>query len=154
MSIIALSFLQREQLFGQGAHDIEMPDAPDYYAADNWQDIDSDEEEAFQTLPAGEEGLFHSHAGKEAVFTQIFDKCQKGRGDSRRRALRVQLMVDSWREQMPYLVDAYLDLKRDGPLDSKDVMGAWGLEVLGLEKKGTHLFTHINAAKRTNQSLL
>jgi hypothetical protein len=55
-----------------------MPDTPEYFAADGWQDIDSDEEDAFQTVPAGEEGLYHSHAGKEAVFDQIFNKCKPG----------------------------------------------------------------------------
>ncbi|KAJ6609004.1 hypothetical protein B0H10DRAFT_2166451 [Mycena sp. CBHHK59/15] len=56
-----------------------MPDAPDAYPADGWQDIDSDEEAAFNTLPPGEEGLYHSHAGKEAAFHEIFDKCRPGR---------------------------------------------------------------------------
>lgn len=75
--LLALSFVQREALFGHGDHDIEMPDAPDYYSVD-WQDVDSDDEEALQRLPPGEEGYYHSHAGKEAVFQEIFNKCQPG----------------------------------------------------------------------------
>jgi hypothetical protein len=77
---LALGFLQRNALFGTGDYDLDMPEAPDYYPADNWQDIDTDEEDALKTLPPGEEGLYHSHAGREAVFQQIFDKCRPGYG--------------------------------------------------------------------------
>jgi hypothetical protein len=52
-----------------------MPDAPDYYPADG-PDLDSDEEEALNSLPPGEEGFHHSHAGKEQAFQQIFEKCR------------------------------------------------------------------------------
>ncbi|KAJ7784053.1 hypothetical protein B0H14DRAFT_2630665 [Mycena olivaceomarginata] len=76
--IAALSFTQREELLGHGAHDIEMLDAPDYYSAD-WHDFDSDDKEALLTLPPGEEGYLHSHAGKEATFHEIFDRCCPGR---------------------------------------------------------------------------
>ncbi|KAJ6612066.1 hypothetical protein B0H10DRAFT_1952591 [Mycena sp. CBHHK59/15] len=115
--ITALSFLQREQLFGQGDYDIEMPDM-EHFPADGWEDVDKDA--ALQTLPPGEEGLYHSHEGKEAIFTQIFEKCRPGRGDARRRAFRVQRMVNAWNEQMPILVDAYLALAHDGPLNSDE----------------------------------
>jgi hypothetical protein len=76
-SVTGLSFIQRDALLGHGDHDIEMPDAPEYYSAD-WQDIDSDDDEALQRIPPGEEGYYHSHAGKEAVFEEIFSKCQPG----------------------------------------------------------------------------
>jgi hypothetical protein len=77
-SITALSFVQREELFGTGDYDIEMPDAPDYSAPDGWRDVDSDEEEALRTLPPGEEGLYHSNEGKEATFERIFENCRPG----------------------------------------------------------------------------
>ncbi|KAJ6570302.1 hypothetical protein DFH09DRAFT_917277 [Mycena vulgaris] len=151
---IALSFTQREELFGHGLYDIDMPDAPDYYAADGWKDADSDEEDAFQTLPPGEEGLHHSHAGKEAIFHQIFDKCKPGRGDSRRCALRVQTMVDVWKEQMPLLVDAYLEFKKNGPINSDNTPGAWTIQVISFEEKGLRSFIHADDTLRTNETLL
>ncbi|KAJ7692021.1 hypothetical protein B0H14DRAFT_3531662 [Mycena olivaceomarginata] len=137
------ALVQREALLGQGDHDIEMPDAPEYHTTD-WQDIDSDDDEALQQLPPGEEGYYHSHIGKEAVFEEIFSKCQPGRGDARRRALRVQNTIDSWKEQLPCLVDAYLKLKRDGAMDAETTP----------EEYGPHSFVHAPDAKRTNETLL
>ncbi|KAJ7118513.1 hypothetical protein C8R43DRAFT_960296 [Mycena crocata] len=113
----ALSWTQRDALFGP----------------DGWQDIDSDDEDAFQALPAGEEGYHHSHAGKEAVFHEIYDECKPGRGDPRRRAKRIQVMVDSWKEQMPILVDTYLQFKMDGPVNSDEIAGAWAIKTIGFE---------------------
>jgi hypothetical protein len=60
-----------------------MPDAPTYHSAgidsdDDGYVVDSDDAEAFQRPPAGEEGMHHSHAGKEAVFDQIWQKCRPG----------------------------------------------------------------------------
>ncbi|KAJ6607593.1 hypothetical protein B0H10DRAFT_2439509 [Mycena sp. CBHHK59/15] len=151
--ITALSFLQRQELFRTGDYDIEMPDADDY-PADGWKDIDNDEEAALGTLPPGEEGLYHSHEGKEAIFTQIFEKCLPGRGDARRRALRVQKMVDAWNEQMPALVDAYLALRRDGPLNSDEDSLAWTIDVIGFEGITTQRFVHADTSSRTNETLL
>ncbi|KAJ6620822.1 hypothetical protein B0H10DRAFT_2215803 [Mycena sp. CBHHK59/15] len=152
--ITALSFLQREQLFGQGDYDVPMPDAPDTYPADGWQDIDSDKEAAFHTLPPGEEGLYHSHAGKEAAFHKIFDKCRPGRGDAQRRATRVQTAVNAWWEQMPRLIEAYLALKRNGPVDSTDEQDTWHIEVIGLEGITTHPFVHSDNDSRMNETLV
>jgi hypothetical protein len=45
----------------------------------------------------------------------------------------VQKVVDSWNEQMPVLVDAYLALGRDGPLNSDDEAAAWAIEVIGFD---------------------
>ncbi|KAJ7808508.1 hypothetical protein B0H14DRAFT_2380526 [Mycena olivaceomarginata] len=152
-SVTGLSFIQRDALLGHGDHDIEMPDAPEYYSAD-WQDIDSDDDEALQRIPPGEEGYYHSHAGKEAVFEEIFSKCQPGRGDLRRRALRVQKTIDSWKEQLPCLVDAYLKLKRDGPVNTETTPGGWKIEVIGLDEYGPRYFVHAHDARRTNETLL
>ncbi|KAJ7698303.1 hypothetical protein B0H17DRAFT_1196887 [Mycena rosella] len=154
--IAALSFLQRQELFGPGDYDVPMPDAPDYYPADGgeWQDIHSDEEKALHTLPPGEEGYFHSHKGKEADFHRIFDKCKPGRGDPRVRAQRVQKTVDAWNEQMPYLVDAYLELKHDGPVNSDEDSEAWSIDVLGFEEKTKHNFAHASDVQCTNETLL
>ncbi|KAJ6594083.1 hypothetical protein B0H19DRAFT_1012094 [Mycena capillaripes] len=147
--LAALSFVQREALLGHGDHDIEMPDAPDSYSTD-WQENDSDDEEALQRLPPGEEGYYHSHAGKEAIFQEIFNK----RGDPRRRAHRVQTIIDSWKQQIPYLVDAYLTFKRDGPINSQATPGGWEIEIIGLDEYGTGYFVHADSAKRTNETLL
>ncbi|KAJ6458798.1 hypothetical protein C8R45DRAFT_942640 [Mycena sanguinolenta] len=123
----ALSFTQREQLLGHGDHDIEMPEATEDYSAD-WQPFNSDDEEAFQMLPPGQERYFHSHAGKEAAFHEVFDKCRPGRGDPRRRALRVQTAVDAWKQQIAYLVEAYFKLKCGGALNSNTAPGGWPVE--------------------------
>ncbi|KAK7052792.1 hypothetical protein R3P38DRAFT_3306380 [Favolaschia claudopus] len=108
---------------------------------------------ALRTLPPGEEGYLHSHAGKEATFQQIFDKCKPGRGDPRRRANRVQIMIDSWRQQLPWLVDAYLELKDRGPLPHPGDNG-WKIEVIGLDEYGLHSFLHAGDAHRTNETLI
>jgi hypothetical protein len=128
-----------------GDYDIEMPDT-EHLPADGWVDVDEDA--ALQTLPPGEEGLYHSHEGKEAIFTQIFEKCRPGyvyfvytkyllmsrrRGDARRRAFWVQRMIDVWSAQMPLLLDAYLALAHDGPLNSDEEALAWSLEVIGFD---------------------
>lgn len=36
-----------------------------------WEDMDHEENAGLYTLPPGEEGIFHSHAGGETVFQQI-----------------------------------------------------------------------------------
>ncbi|KAJ7697394.1 hypothetical protein B0H17DRAFT_928433 [Mycena rosella] len=110
-----------------------MPKAPDYSGPDGWHDADSDEEEALRTLPPGEEGLYHSNEGREATFERIFENCRPGRVDLRRRAQRVQQMINAWNVQMPFLVDAYLQLKHEGAVNSDDAPGAWPVEVIGFE---------------------
>ncbi|KAJ6485994.1 hypothetical protein C8R45DRAFT_1098732 [Mycena sanguinolenta] len=130
-----------------------MAAAPEDYS-DGWQPFDSDDEEALQTLPPGEEGYWHSHAGREAVFHEIFDKCQPGRGDPRRRALHVQTAVNAWKEQIPYLVDAYLKLKSGSALNSDGLPGGWALEVIGLDEYGYQYFVHNSTARRTNETLI
>jgi hypothetical protein len=37
-----------------------------------WEDIEGEDAGLF-TLPPGEEGLYHSHAGGETIFQQIID---------------------------------------------------------------------------------
>jgi hypothetical protein len=80
---VAMSYTQRQELLGNGLYNIEMSDVPKYYNAadsdqDNWQHIDSDEEGALRQPPPGEEGEYHSHAGKEAIFHEIYEKCKPG----------------------------------------------------------------------------
>ncbi|KAJ6617355.1 hypothetical protein B0H10DRAFT_2434508 [Mycena sp. CBHHK59/15] len=152
--LTSLSFIQREELFGHGIYDIDMADEPESFTADNWMDIDSDEEEAFRAPPVGEEGMYHSHAGKEAIFHQIWDKCKPGRGDPRRRLMRVQNMVNSWRDQMPSLVEAYLELKANGPVNSDGCTDAWSIETLGFDERGTRAFVHLDGMRCTNETLL
>ncbi|KAJ6491156.1 hypothetical protein C8R45DRAFT_1096674 [Mycena sanguinolenta] len=128
---VALSFTQHEELFGHGHYDIDMPEEPEHFHTDGWMDIDSDEEQAFRAPPVGEEALYHSHTGKEAIFHEIFDKCKPGPGDPRRHTMRVQNMVNAWKSQMPRLVDAYLQLKMDGAVNSDAAAEPWRIEVLG-----------------------
>jgi hypothetical protein len=78
-----MAYTQRQELLGNGLCDIEMSNAPKYYNAansdqDNWQHIDSDEEDALRQPPPGEEGEYHSHAGKEVIFHEIYEKCKLG----------------------------------------------------------------------------
>ncbi|KAJ7199256.1 hypothetical protein GGX14DRAFT_536557 [Mycena pura] len=80
-----MSWTQRQELIGHGNYDIEMATEPEYFDAANsdtedgiWQRADSDEEEALRTLPPGDEGVDHSHAGAEAIFHQIYEKCKSG----------------------------------------------------------------------------
>ncbi|KAJ7267850.1 hypothetical protein C8J57DRAFT_1435830 [Mycena rebaudengoi] len=47
--------------------------------------------------------------------------------------MRVQLMVNAWRSQIPALVDAYLLMKRDGPMNSDSMPDAWEIQVIGFE---------------------
>ncbi|KAF7334099.1 hypothetical protein MVEN_02315700 [Mycena venus] len=152
--LASLSFTQREELFGLGSYDIEMPPVPQGFDDDGWQDTDSDEEEAFQRLPPGEEGLYHSNAGKEEAFHEIFQKCKPGRGDPRRRTMRIQTMIDSWKEKMPALVDAYLTMKHEGPLVVKPDEPFWAIDVMGFEENGPRRFTHFSGSGSTNETLI
>jgi hypothetical protein len=97
-----------------------LPDEP-------WED---DDNAGLYTLPPGEEGFAHSHAGE--IFQQILEDldplyvvffsdprlCRMSddiskRGDPRTRNDRIQERINSWRIQMPSLVDAYLAWKHD-----------------------------------------
>ncbi|KAF8203449.1 hypothetical protein K438DRAFT_1757772 [Mycena galopus ATCC 62051] len=137
----------------------KMSNVPEYYNAadsdqDDWQHINSDEEDALRQPPPGEEGEFHSHAGKEAIFHEIYEKCKLGRGDSRRRSMRVQQMVDAWRSSIPSMVEAYLTLKMSGPLDSDNNPNAWTVQVVGFDECTTHLFVHSDDIQSTNATLI
>ncbi|KAJ6486300.1 hypothetical protein DFH09DRAFT_948870 [Mycena vulgaris] len=71
---------------------------------------------------------------------------------------------------MPLLVDAYLKWKTDGPINSDEALGAWSIEVIGLNgashtlifslfadrlsEKGLRRFIHTGNAQRTNQTLI
>jgi hypothetical protein len=72
--------------------------------------------------------IFIIHSLLELIFIPIYR-----RGDPRRRAHRVQTTIDSWKQQLPYLVEAYLKLKMDGPVNSETVPGGWEIEVIGLD---------------------
>ncbi|KAJ7717534.1 hypothetical protein DFH07DRAFT_973557 [Mycena maculata] len=146
--IASLSFAQRADLLGE--------DAVMYSADDDagWRDIESDEEEALASLPPGEEGILHSHAGQEANFHDIFDGVRPGRGDLRIRDDRVQKVVNSWQRQMPDLIDAYLDLKAHGAQISDEEPGAWPLPVLGFDEHGDHLFSYTPSSRTPNAALI
>lgn len=44
----------------------------DQQGNDGWEDVEG-ENTGLYTLPPGEEGLYHSHAGGETIFQQIMD---------------------------------------------------------------------------------
>ncbi|KAJ7433566.1 hypothetical protein FB451DRAFT_1419631 [Mycena latifolia] len=145
----SLSFGQREALLGDG--DMPMGD-PD---SSQWVDMDSDDEAAaLQTFPPGEEALLQSHAGQEAIYQEISAGVKPGRGDLRTRSDRVQKTVNSWRHQLPALVDAYLALQAHGALDSNDSPDAWPLFVIGFDEHGIHQFSHSVASKSANETLI
>ncbi|KAF8135247.1 hypothetical protein K438DRAFT_2123358 [Mycena galopus ATCC 62051] len=130
-----------------------MSNAPEYYNAaesdqDDWQHINSDEENALQQPPPGEEGEYHSHAGKEAIFHEIYEKCKPG------RSMRVQQMVDAWRSSIPSMVEAYLTLKMSGPLDSDNNPNAWAVQVVGFDECTTHFFVHSDNVQSSNATLI
>jgi hypothetical protein len=92
------------------------------------------------------------------------------RGDLRTRDDRVQKVVNSWRNQLPTLIDAYLSWKDVGSKNSDDVPGAWPLAVIGLDgtfrltcgrisanlilERGMHLFSHCNTSSSANETLV
>ncbi|KAJ7717201.1 hypothetical protein B0H16DRAFT_1740706 [Mycena metata] len=124
--IASLGFAQWEELLG---NDVHMPDAS--WADDGWVDDDNDDAAALQTFPPGEEGMLLSHAGQDATFQQVLAGVRPGRGDLRVRSDRVQKVVDSWKRQMPALVDAYFALKTNGAMNSDSAPSPWRIEVLG-----------------------
>ncbi|KAJ7108827.1 hypothetical protein C8R44DRAFT_636250 [Mycena epipterygia] len=109
----------------------------------DWDDVPNDST-GFYTLPPGEEGLLQSHAGGEALFHRI-------RGDPRTRSFRVPKQIDSWHDQLPLLVDAYLQFNDIG---SVEVEGVWPLNVIGFTESGPRLFAHTPDVQKVNETLL
>jgi hypothetical protein len=64
-----LSFANREELI-LDSMDVDNPEATPVH--DEWEDVDG-EYAGLYTLPPGEEGVNHSHAGGESIFQQILD---------------------------------------------------------------------------------
>ncbi|KAJ7807478.1 hypothetical protein B0H14DRAFT_2196341, partial [Mycena olivaceomarginata] len=58
----------------------------------------------------------------------------------------------SWRRIMPELVNAYLMLKMDGPLDSDGDSEAWSIQVIGFDEFASRRFTHTGST--ANATLL
>ena len=118
-----LSFANRDELANNDM-DVDLTDNGQLH--DEWEDIG--EEADLYVPPPGEEGVNQSHAGGEDIFQQIFDSIHsqyaffhftfvfliflhniyRKRGDTRTRADRVQQHVNAWRQQLPLLVEAYL----------------------------------------------
>lgn len=97
------------------------------------------------------------------------------RGDPRTRSRRVQRQIDSWKEQMPLLVDAYLEFRANGGLKANGTLdpsidGSWPLTVIGFDGAGvlislsfvltSHLescqrfFSHTTDVIKANETLL
>ncbi|KAL0578052.1 hypothetical protein V5O48_003958 [Marasmius crinis-equi] len=88
----------------------------------SWLD-DDDNEMGSLPLPPGQEGAFHSYSGgnyhsysgNDSDDTLLSALLVNGkRGDMRSRSDRTQKQTESWKEQMPRLVDAYLYWSRHG----------------------------------------
>ncbi|KAF7356780.1 hypothetical protein MVEN_01013300 [Mycena venus] len=143
--LAGLNFVQRELL------DIDMPDAFDDIidlggnADDDWEDM---------PLPPGEEATYMSHAGGETTLHQVMEGAWPGRGDPRTRSMRVQSQIDSWNEQMPLLVDAYLRYKNAGGPPVKNDIIAWPLTVIGFNESGLRSFSHPGDVRKANETLL
>ncbi|KAJ7435348.1 hypothetical protein B0H11DRAFT_2257308 [Mycena galericulata] len=144
----ALSFSQREDLLG-------VPDG-NTGSFDGWHDMDSDEEDALNQFPPGEEGMLQSHAGQDATFHDVMAGVRPGyRGDLRIRDDRVQKVVDAWVRQMPALIDAYLDLMADGARETPvGAPHAWPLPVLGFDENGPRTFTFVSPSDTANVALI
>lgn len=65
----ALSFANREDLIFDSM-DVDNPEVTP--VDDEWEDEDL-ENAGLYTLPPGEEGIVHSHAGGESIFQQVVD---------------------------------------------------------------------------------
>jgi hypothetical protein len=96
---------------------------------EGWED-DDDEDAGLYALPPGEEGMLHSHAG-EVIVQQIMEgidpRCvhyprvditfsiatptYRKRGDPRTCKNCIQECINAWRNQLPWLVSAYLSWK-------------------------------------------
>jgi hypothetical protein len=61
----ALSFASREEFIDN----MDVDNAP---GQEDWEDIPA-ENAGLYTLPPGEEGMLHSHAGGESIFQQIIE---------------------------------------------------------------------------------
>lgn len=103
---------------------------------DRWEDIEGNNAGLY-TLPPGEEGLYHSHAGGEMVFQQIMDSIEpwyvihtvafsiiyiyiiRKRGDPHKCKDHIQQCINSWCKELAWLVDAYLAWNTDTQGDTK-----------------------------------
>ncbi|KAJ7080471.1 hypothetical protein C8R44DRAFT_653651 [Mycena epipterygia] len=119
----------------------------------NLDDFDLDNADGFVSLPPGEEGVLHSHAGGEVIFSTIMDDVLPGRSDPRVRSNWVQLQINAWTHQIPHLTDAYLAFKAEGPVDvDHDI--AWSLTSLSFSESGLQTFSHPPGSSRISESLL
>ncbi|KAF7372185.1 hypothetical protein MVEN_00077700 [Mycena venus] len=132
--------------------DVDMADADRYDGAldsgfndDEWDDV---------PLPPGEEGVYMSHAGGETVLHQVMEGVWPGCGDPRTRSMHVQNQVDSWTEQIPLLVDAYLQYKNNGPIALDTRYSDWPLTVVGFDESGLQSFAHAFDALKVNETLI
>ena len=71
----------------------------------------------------------------ENLFHSILISCS--RGDPRTRSFRIQKEVDAWQLQLSLLVDAYLQYKDIGTVETT---GQWPLNVVGFDGMYLPLF--------------
>ncbi|KAJ7652932.1 hypothetical protein B0H17DRAFT_1214851 [Mycena rosella] len=62
--------------------------------------------------------------------------------------------VNAWRRKMPALIDVYLALKADGPLNSDDAPDSWPVFVIGFDDHRLHSFTHPPGCASANEALI
>ncbi|KAJ7765467.1 hypothetical protein DFH07DRAFT_955712 [Mycena maculata] len=143
-------FSQCQDLLG----DVQMGGAGDFY--DDFGVPDSDEEDALMHLPPGEEGMLQSHAGQDTTFDKIMAGVRPGyRGDLCIRDDHVQKVVDSWKRQLPALINVYLDLKAHGARETNtDTPNAWSVPALGFDEDGYRSFVFTQPSDTANVTLV
>ncbi|KAF8336202.1 hypothetical protein F5887DRAFT_1247567 [Amanita rubescens] len=118
---------------------------------------ESDDYNAFMTLPPGEEGEGHSHAGHDFLMDEIITEMGKQKiGDYRTRNDRVQRQVDAWQGQLSTLVDAYLVWKHGASLQpvTPSATSAWPLNTLTMTECRLIHFIHVPGVKYINETLV
>ncbi|KAF8236921.1 hypothetical protein L208DRAFT_1249802 [Tricholoma matsutake] len=148
---------------------MDVDDAEMEAQCEEWEDIEG-ENAGLYTLPPGEEGMLHSHAGGETIFQQIIDSVDSHkRGDLCTRKNRIQERINSWRKQLPLLVNAYLAWRKDrtcssqldapsmsAPVDMVDEPTTnltWKTVILNFYEYTTHSSTHASDTTYTNKTL-
>ncbi|KAJ7208235.1 hypothetical protein GGX14DRAFT_365428 [Mycena pura] len=111
---------------------------------DGWENVPIGT--GIHSFPPGEEAILQSHAGGEAIMHQLMEGMRPGT-----RSYRVQKEVDAWQSQLPLLVDAYLQYKDVGIVET---IGQWPLNVVGFDESGPRLFSHPPDIVRSNQTLI
>ncbi|KAF8226692.1 hypothetical protein L208DRAFT_1300645 [Tricholoma matsutake] len=134
---------------------MDVDDAETEAQCEEWEDIEG-ENAGLYTLPTGEEGMLHSHAGGETIFQQIIDSVDSHkRADLHTRKNRIQERINLWHKQLPLLVNAYLAWRKDRTCSSQSDAPSMSVPVdmFTLTEYATHSFTYASDTTYTNETL-